>query len=312
MEPQLLSFDLPDVVQPGATHRLACWQWGNPYAARTLVCVHGLTRNGRDFDILAQALAGDYRVLCPDMAGRGESQWLKNPAGYSYPAYVADIVALLKSLNMTQVDWVGTSMGGIIGMMMASAWPGLIRTLVLNDIGCLVSAVGLKRIMSYAGSKTRYATRAEAEVALRERCMTFGIKTEDQWQQFFAHSFMNNPDGTISVACDPMIAANLPKQEDVKDVNLWALWGAVAPVPVLLIRGAESDILTRETALQMKAKHFDLTLEEIPGAGHAPALMDASQVTMIAQWLKKPHEKRTTSFLRSLRMRFSKYVRELF
>jgi len=335
MEPQLLSFDVPDFGQPESTHRIVCWQWGNADAPRTLICLHGLTRNGRDFDALAQALANDYRVLCPDMAGRGKSAWLKNPAGYSYPAYVGDMMFLLRSIipppvggrlggghslapkpimpppqpspyGGGSIDWIGTSMGGIVGMMLANAWPGLIRKLVLNDIGALVSAAGLRRIMSYAGAKASYANRAEAEAALRERCATFGIQTEAQWRQFFAHSFMDNSDGTVSVACDPMIAANLPKLEEVKDVDLWKLWGAVKKIPTLLIRGAESDILTHETALQMKKNHPDMTLQEIPNTGHAPALMDASQVALIRSWLARPYEKRTTSFLRSLYMRFFK------
>src|SRR5262245_21175099 len=126
MEPKLLSFDIPDAAHAATTHRLAYTQWGDERAPRTLVCVHGLTRNGRDFDFLAKKLAGEYRIICPDMPGCGRSEWLQDPAGYSYPTYVSSVLYLLKQLHLTQVDWLGTSMGGIIGMMLANAAPGVI------------------------------------------------------------------------------------------------------------------------------------------------------------------------------------------
>lgn len=285
MEPQRLSITVPGANPPASAHTIVYWQWGDA-SKPAVVCVHGLTRNGRDFDFLARALAADFRVICPDMPGRGESQRLTDPNGYSYPSYVADILFMMSSLKLDKIRWVGTSMGGIIGMMLTNVKPGLITGLVINDIGCLIPAAGLKRIMGYAGSAPVFKTRAEAEAALRERCAPYGIKDEAHWQQLFAHSFHTNADGTLSFACDPAISATFPKAENVADIDLWSLWEGVSKVPVLLIRGAESDILPKAVAEQMKAQHKRLTLTEIAGSGHAPALMEAGQVTLIQDWLK--------------------------
>jgi len=287
MEPQRLTFTLPTSGQPESRHRMTCHQWGDPNARRTLLCVHGLTRNGRDFDVLAQAICGEYRVLCPDMPGRGDSEWLKEPQGYNYPAYAADIFYMLDALNITRLDWLGTSMGGILGMMAANLRPGLIGALALNDIGCIVSAAGLARILAYAGSSPVFHSRAEAEAALRERCAPFGIREEAHWQQLFAHSFQELPDGTLRFACDPAILASLPPDSGSKDIDLWPLWEKVREIPVLLLRGAQSDLLSHDTALAMQTRHPALTLHEIPETGHAPALMAQEQIEMVKQWLNR-------------------------
>lgn len=284
-EPQRLTFTLPNFGQPESPHRVVCHQWGNENAPRTVFCVHGLTRNGRDFDLLAQALAADTRVICPDMPGRGESEWLTDTKGYSYPAYAADILAIADQLHLTHIDWVGTSMGGIIGMMVAAMRPGLIRALVLNDIGAIVSAAGLRRIMDYAGTKPVFATREEAEAALRIRCAPYGITDETQWQQLFSHSFQQDAKGW-RFAYDPAISAGVTKDSIANDIDLWAFWEAVSKIPLLVVRGAESDILTRETALQMQARHPNLRLHEVPATGHAPALMAADQIALVRDWLQ--------------------------
>jgi pimeloyl-ACP methyl ester carboxylesterase len=283
MTPELLYFDIPgtDTVP---SHRLACTQWGSVNASRTVFCVHGLSRNGRDFDFLAEALAKDFRVLCPDMAGRGQSTRLTNPANYNYATYVADCKFLLDTLKIPRVHWVGTSMGGIVGMMMGSLFPGLLQSLVLNDVGALIPAAGLKRIFSYAGAKTSFASRAEAEATLRKNCATFGITGENQWQHLFDTSIQEK-NGVVSLACDPAISASFPKPEEVQDVDLWKFWEPLKQIPVLVIRGANSDILTRPTAQGMKANHPRLTLLEVEGAGHAPALMDEKQIAFIQKWL---------------------------
>jgi pimeloyl-ACP methyl ester carboxylesterase len=312
MEPTLLTFDIPNVGKPG-THRLTCYEWGDPHAARTVLCVHGLTRNGRDFDFLAQALAVHYRVLCPDMPGRGKSEWLANPAAYSYPTYIADLHFMLQKLHIRQVDWVGTSMGGIIAMMMAASKPKLLRSLVLNDVGCLIPAAGLKRILSYAGLRTAFATRTEAEATLRERCAPFGIPSEAHWQHMFHHSIEALPDGTFRLAYDPAIAAGFPKADAISDINLWPFWKPLTKIPVLLIRGASSDILTHATAMEMKMRHADLSLQEIPRIGHAPALMEHSQITLIADWLRYRVQQKThdNSLFRKLYMRFLEKMRKI-
>jgi len=284
MSPQLLIFNAPNAGQPESTHRLACWQWGDANASRTLLCVHGVTRNGRDFDFLARALCNDYRILCPDMPGRGQSEWLKDIKAYNNATYAADILYVLDQLKITRTDWVGTSMGGIIAMLVANMRPGLIGRLVLNDIGCIVSAAGLKRILAYAGTPEIFSTRAEAEAALRERFTTFGIKSEAHWQQLFAHSFQETAGG-IRFACDPAVIASISPDDLAEDIDLWPLWQAVTAIPVLLVRGEESDILSRQTALNMQSRHPRLTLREISHTGHAPALMEDAQITMISDWL---------------------------
>jgi len=281
LEPDILHFDIP-----GGDRRLACYRWGDAKAARTVICVHGLTRNGRDFDFLAERLAQDYQVLCPDMAGRGQSQWLKDGSLYTNNTYIADVMYMLGKLSLTRVHWVGTSMGGIMGMMAPSVLPGLIDALVLNDVGCLIPASGLARIREIADLPTSYASRAEAETAFRGRCKYFGIEGEAQWRHLLKYG-VEERDGRFAFTYDPAIfSAGFSKDTPLTDISLWPLWEAVKPIPTLLIRGAESDILPRETAVEMQARHPDLTLHEIIGVGHAPALMDEKQITLIQDWLR--------------------------
>jgi pimeloyl-ACP methyl ester carboxylesterase len=286
MQPERLTFTIPaNQALKLPVHQLVCWQWGSPKAAKTVLCVHGLTRNGRDFDFLAAALANDFRVLCPDMSGRGESQWLPNAASYHYPTYGADILWMLAILGVAKVHWVGTSMGGIIALVMGAALQGRLASLTLNDVGCIIPAAGLKRILSYVGTQTSFATRAEAEATLRKNCASFGMKSDAAWQNMFAHSIQQTPEGTFRLAYDPAISRAFPKPDDIQDVDLWPFWPAMAGVPILVVRGAESDILLRETALEMKEKHPALILHEVEGAGHAPALTEKEDIDFIHQWL---------------------------
>jgi pimeloyl-ACP methyl ester carboxylesterase len=281
------NFPVADFGKGGSSHSITCYSWGSPSASLPVLCVHGLTRNGRDFDYLARSLSASRYVLCPDMPGRGKSQYLDDPSGYAYPAYVADIATLLAAKNITRLDWVGTSMGGIIGMMFAATFPGVIRKLVLNDIGMTVSAEGLKRILAYADAKPKFALRAEGEAIMRERIASFGIRDEEHWQHMFAHGFRKNDDGTYSFAYDPRILSSLVAAATgpLEDIQLWAMWDALAALPILLIRGGDSDLLTHATAMDMKEKHPGLTLREIAGCGHAPALMEQEQVELVKEWL---------------------------
>lgn len=281
MEPDILHFDIPGQE----THRMTCYQWGNPNASRTVLCVHGLTRNGRDFDYLAQRLAKDYRVLCPDIAGRGMSERLKDASGYNNVAYVADVVFMLASLGISKVHWIGTSMGGIMGMMAANSNPGLIDRLVLNDIGCVIPASGLARIRDIADFPASYDDRAKAEKAFRQRCQHFGIRDESEWQHLLKYG-LEERGGRIYFTYDPAIfSIGFSKDTPLVDVNLWPLWEAVSALPVLLIRGMESDILLHETAVEMQSRHPQFTLHEIAGVGHAPALMEDGQMAVIEGWL---------------------------
>lgn len=286
-EPNILFFDVPITGGQGS-NKLAVHEWGSAASAKsTVFCVHGLTRNGRDFDVLANALSENYRVLSIDVAGRGKSQWHSDGVYYNYPSYVADIGFVIAQLGLTRIHWIGTSMGGIIGMMMANHFPKLLQTLTLNDIGCMIPAAGLNRIAKYVSALTNFETRALAEAELRIRCEPYGISSEEHWQDLFRHSIAETDDGKFRLAYDPAISKNLTVAPDtpIQDINLWPLWEAVKAVPTMLIRGIKSDLLTHETAIQMKESHPDFALLEIENVGHAPALMDELQINTISNWL---------------------------
>ncbi len=288
IEPRTNFFDVPIAGESG-THKLAVYEWGDVTANKgTVFCVHGLTRNGRDFDVLASALSENHHVYSIDVAGRGKSQWHENPAHYNYGSYIADIGYIIAKLGLTNINWIGTSMGGIIGMMVANSFPKLLRTITLNDIGCLIPAAGLTRISGYVSSLTNFESCALAEDELRVRCAPYGINSEENWRNLFAHSIQETADRKFRLAYDPAIAKNLTVAPDtpIQDINLWSLWEAIKTIPTMLIRGAQSDLLTHETAIQMEKSHPDFCLLEIDNVGHAPALMDEIQINDIKKWLK--------------------------
>jgi pimeloyl-ACP methyl ester carboxylesterase len=286
IEPSIDFIDVPLAGKSGV-HKLAVYEWGDrDYSKQTVLCVHGLTRNGRDFDFLASALAPDYRVIAFDVAGRGKSERLSNPADYNYATYLADTTYLINKLGLHKIHYIGTSMGGIIGMMLVGNIPGLIKSLTLNDIGCLVPAAGLKRITQYVGA-TEFESRAAAEAELRARCAPYGIKDELCWQNLFKHSIEEIPGGRVRLAYDPAIIDNLKKPlVPITDVNLWGFWPKITAIPTLVLRGKSSDILPHKTAIRMQRLHPDLRLLEIDNVGHAPALMDAQQINAIRSLLE--------------------------
>lgn len=280
MTPRIAHFTASD----GIRHQ-ACTLWGDE-SKPAVLCVHGLTRNGRDFDYLARELAADYFVVCPDVAGRGMSDPLADPLAYQYPTYLADIMALVAQLKLTRLHWVGTSMGGILGMMAAGAAPGLMRSLLLNDIGCVIPASGLLRIREITNFPTRFASRAEGEGVFRQRCAGFGIEEDEHWQHLFTHGLLPDGEGW-RFAYDPMLFKHpaFSLEAPLEDVVLWGLWPAVQLMPVMLVRGANSDLLTEETAAQMQAQHSQLVRKDWPGVGHAPALMAHKQIAPIREWM---------------------------
>jgi len=264
-------------------HRVAYHEWGSAESGRAVVCVHGLTRTGRDFDALAGALADRFRVACPDMPGRGLSEWLPHPLDYGYPVYLADAAALIARLGVEQVDWVGTSMGGLIGMMLA-AQPGTpIRRLVLNDVGPFIPKPAVERIAGYVGTDPRFSDLAAVEAYLREVHAPFGALSDAQWRHLAEHSVRRLPDGTWALHYDPGIGAAF-RGVPLQAVELWPVWDAVR-CPVLVLRGEHSDLLTREIAAEMAARGPKATVVEVAGAGHAPALMDSGQIETIRSWL---------------------------
>ena len=289
MSPRLRS--LP-VLSPSGFVRLAWAEWGDEGAARTVLCVHGLTRNGRDFDVLAAALAeAGWRVVAPDVPGRGRSDWLRRPEDYGYPFYLAALAALIGRLAVDSVDWVGTSMGGLIGMMLA-AQPGTpLRRLVLNDVGPFLPPAALERIGAYVGLDPRFQTLDALEAYLRRVHAPFGALTDAQWRHLAEHSARPAEQGRLRLHYDPAIAQAF-KTVPPEGVVLWPVWEAVA-CPTLVIRGAASDLLAEETAEEMTrrgaaASRGLVSLRTIGDAGHAPALMAADQIAIVREFLSAP------------------------
>ncbi len=272
-------------------HRMAYWEWGERENPRVLVCVHGLTRQGRDFDTLARALAGHYRVICPDVVGRGRSERLLDPMGYQIPTYVADMVTLLARLAVREVDWVGTSMGGLIGLGLASlrdrAGAALVRRLVLNDVGPSIRPEAVQRIGAYVGLPKRYATLEEAADYLQSISSGFGPHSREQWLALTRPQLVTDGDGWVS-HYDPRIGlpfkAVTPELAAAGEALLWQRYDAIA-CPTLLIRGADSDLLSRDTALAMTQRGPRARLVELPGIGHAPTLVAEDQVALVRDFL---------------------------
>jgi len=277
------------VLSPGGFVRLAWVEWGPDAAERVVVCVHGLTRNARDFDALALDLGNrGWRVVSVDVPGRGRSEWLRRPEDYAYPFYASALAALIGRLGVERVDWVGTSMGGLIGMMLAAQPASPIRRLVLNDIGAFIPKASIERLAQYVGKDPRFDSVAAVEAYLRQVNAPFGPLTDAQWAHLAAHSAVQADDGRWRLHYDPAIGkafAGAP----VNDVALWPVWEAVA-CPVLILRGAESDLLSRETAAEMTrrgtaAAAGKVQVQEIAGCGHAPALMALDQIARVREFL---------------------------
>lgn len=302
-QPLFASVECPDAQ---GVHRMAYTCWGDPLAAHAVVCVHGLTRQGRDFDVLAQALvaratqAGQpLRVICPDVVGRGRSDWLTQPEGYQIPQYAADMAALLAQLNtqapLHAVDWVGTSMGGLIGMVVAGTAelpkPCPIRHLVLNDVGPAVSWVSIERMKTYVGQTGRFDTLQEAADAMWAVSQGFGPHTPEAWLALSAPMVKTQDDGSLTLHYDPAIgvpirAMTLEAAQGAEAV-LWQIYDQIT-AQTLLLRGQDSDLLTAETAQAMQARGPHARLVTWPGVGHAPTLTQANQVQVVTDFLFGP------------------------
>jgi pimeloyl-ACP methyl ester carboxylesterase len=271
-------------------HRLAYWEWGDAANPKVLVCVHGLTRQGRDFDTLARALCQHYRVVCPDVAGRGRSDWLADPMGYQIVSYVSDMVTLLARLNAQTLHWVGTSMGGLIGIGMASLATSPVQRLVLNDVGPTIQVQALQRIGAYLGLPLRWDRVEAAAAYMLSISKGFGPHTEQQWLELTRP--MLRPDGSgFRPHYDPSIALPFrsvtPQAAEAGQTQLWRSYDAIS-CPTLLLRGADSDLLSRETAQAMTQRGPRATLREFEGVGHAPMLVAADQVDAVQRFLLSP------------------------
>lgn len=276
-------------LSPAGFHRMAYAEWGDPANPQVLVCVHGLTRSGRDFDFLAQSLSDRYRVVCPDVVGRGLSDWLRDSRYYGVPQYVADMVTLLARLNVESVDWLGTSMGGMIGMTLAAQPESPIRRLILNDVGPVIAASALARIGDYLATVPNFASMAEAEAYLRQVGAPFGRLSDAQWRHLTENVVKAGPVGGFALRYDPGIAgpfnAAMTGQGAGKDLELWPLYEAIR-CPTLVIRGETSDLLSRATVSQMAQRGPRAQTAEVPGVGHAPMFLDDAQVTIVQHYLQ--------------------------
>lgn len=297
LQPRLDHVNCP---HPEGQHRMAYWSWGDPLAAKVVVCVHGLTRQGRDFDRLARALversAEPMRVVCPDVAGRGQSEWLPTGSLYQIPQYASDMLALLGQLHaaapIAQLNWVGTSMGGLIGMVV-SGQPGLslpapVRRLVLNDVGPAINWAAVQKMQQYAGRYGRYADLAEAASALRALSVGFGPVPDGVWLDMSSHMVRDVPEGGVTLHYDPAIGepvrALTPELAQAGEAVLWAVYDQIQ-AQVLVIRGQDSDLFLPVTAQAMSERGPRARVVEWAGIGHAPTLTAPDQIEVLAEFL---------------------------
>jgi pimeloyl-ACP methyl ester carboxylesterase len=270
-------------LSPHGFHRVVYYEWGDALNADVVVCVHGVGRNGRDFDVLAEALSPTHRVLAIDMPGRGNSDWLAEPLDYVFPTYLTTLTALIARSGAETVDWVGTSMGGLLGMV-AAATPGTpVARLVVNDVGPVIEAGALARIADYFGKDPTFATYEEIARYLRDISAPFGPLTEEQWQHVTRSNVRQRTDGRWGLAYDPGIA--VPFRAQPAPPALWSVWDAIT-CPTLVMRGADSDLLARSTAEEMARRGPRPRVLEFAGIGHAPMLLTPDQVEPIVAFLR--------------------------
>ncbi len=268
-------------------HRISYLEWGATKSVntkRTLFCVHGLTRNARDFDFLAKTLCDRYRIVCPDVVGRGDSDHLISEEGYNYLQYNADMNAVLARLNVSEVDWIGTSMGGIIGMVLASVPQSPIRRLVVNDIGPEVSREALLSIAQYIGKSNTFESLNEVEEHLRKIYAEFAPMTDEDWHQMAKYSSRRTRTGRWRLKVDSRVGDAYRDSISYFDVDMWETWEKIT-CPVLVLRGKNSSFLTEEVAEKMLACGPQTTLVEFDDTGHTPTLRNDEQVDTITQWL---------------------------
>lgn len=275
-------------LSPAGLHQMRYKEWGDPHNPKVLVCVHGVTRVSDDFDNLAKEMCNDYRVVCPDVIGRGRSDWLRDPQHYQVPQYVSDMVTLLARLDADTVHWVGTSMGGLIGMGLASLHGSPIGKLVLNDIGPALNPAALARIGEYIGQIIRFPTFEDGLRYIKEISLPFGPHTDEEWRKLATDVLRQDKDGQWIRHYDPNLAVPFkgitPEGAQQAEKMLWMAYDAIT-CPTLLLRGADSDLLKPEVAQAMTARGPKAGLVEFPGVGHAPTLMHADQIAVVKEFL---------------------------
>lgn len=290
--PEVKTFPQPDragsvlSISKEGFHRIAYVEWGDPNAERVAVCVHGLSRQGRDFDLLAAALASlGWRVICPDLVGRGQSDWLRNPEEYNLPQYAVDMTVLIARLGVTKIDWIGTSLGGLVGITIACLPDTPIQRLVINDIGPFLPWQALHRLANAVRhSPTEFANFTAATAFYRQSLAPFGKLSDVEWEHLTRYNVVERADGSVRKLADPEITAAF-KPGWYFNLSLWGQWDTIH-CPVLVLRGEESDLLLPATAKEMTMRGPRADIVFIPECGHAPALMDDHQIQVITGWLQ--------------------------
>jgi pimeloyl-ACP methyl ester carboxylesterase len=271
-------------LSPHGFHRVVWHEWGDAHNPRVVVCVHGLTRTGRDFDVLGEALAPTHRVMAVDMPGRGRSAWLPVKADYVYSTYLTTLTALVAASGAETVDWVGTSMGGLLGIVMAAQAGTPVARLVVNDVGPTIEGAAVQRIAAYVGADPTFATEGEL-VAYMRAISPFGPLDDAQWSHLARTATSQRADGRYGFVYDPGIA--VPFRDAPALTDLWPLWDAIK-CPALLLRGARSDLLSSATANAMTQRGPRATLVEFAEVGHAPTLLVDDQVEAVVAFLRDP------------------------
>jgi len=270
-------------LSPHGFHRVVYHEWGDPHNQRVAICVHGVSRNGRDFDVVAERLAATHRVLAVDMPGRGDSDWLADPKDYAFPTYVTTLTALIARSGAETVDWIGTSMGGLLGMVIAAQPNSPIARLVVNDIGPVIEPASVVRIREYLGKDPTFASLDDAERYIRAVSAPFGALSAEQWAYLTRTNVRQRADGTWRLAYDPGIA--VPFQAEAAPPSLWGVWDAIR-CPTLVLRGASSDLLAVPTARQMAARGPCPRIVEFVGIGHAPMLLSDDQIAPVIDFFR--------------------------
>lgn len=307
---------------PDGFHRVAYTDWGDPASRHAVLCVHGLSRNSRDFDRLAAALESDCRVVCMDVVGRGDSDWLEDKSGYCFPTYLSDAAALIARVTTpatkgllgqlqarllgppptTKINLVGTSMGGLIGMLLAAKPGSPIRRLVMNNVGPFVPWNALIRLKGQVGSQTHFASAAEVEAYVRRVCAPFGALDEAWWEHLARHGAEALEGGGYRLRYDPNINRSLPVHQDpelpigpefLRGIDLWSIWKDIR-CPVLVLRGADSEVLPAEVVAKMQRRKPNVTVVEFAGVGHAPSLAEPEQIRAVRDFVLAADDEQTS------------------
>lgn len=269
---------------PAGKHQMTYYEWGNPQSERVLVCVPGLTRNGRDFDFLAAALGHEYRILAVDLIGRGKSDWMQDPAHYTIEQYIADLMGWMHQLGLSQVDFIGASLGGILGMLIAAMPHSPIQRLILDDVGPVIKQESIARLSGEVKANPIFASLGELKDFLKKVYAQTGSMEPYHWDHLLAHDHLALPEGGYARAYDPQLFKSFAPMQNGHDITFWPVFKAIH-VPIFVLHGSESSVLTPDICAQMLEAQPTMTIIDLPGIGHAPSLMDERHIRLIAGWL---------------------------